>query len=144
MAAPHVDLEVDEPDIPCCLEHGKQNKDGSCKGHPQCVAGLAIKAARKSQSQARAAELRAEKRAAKVAKTAHRFTPSSRSMLGTPNLAVTNFDARYFRPVICLISWPQASKGRRTGISVSCLGVSDSCAWGASSNSERCCRLTAP
>jgi hypothetical protein len=81
-------------EIPCS-DHAKLNKDGSCKGHPKCAAGLARKEARKTLTKAEAAELRAEKKAAKVAKTALRFTPSARCTPGSANLAQTNFDARY-------------------------------------------------
>ena len=66
-------------EIPCS-DHAKLNKDGSCKGHPKCAAGLARKEAHKTLTKAEAAELRAEKKAAKVAKTALRFTPSPRQL----------------------------------------------------------------
>ena len=85
-----------EHEIPC-QEHTALNKDGSCKGHPKCAAGLARKEARKAVTKAATAALRAEKKAAKVAKTALRFTPSARCAPGSVSLAQTNFDARYSR-----------------------------------------------
>jgi hypothetical protein len=94
MADAAFDNQATELEIPCS-EHEKLNKDGSCKGQPQCPAGLARKLARKAQVKARSSELRAEKRgAAKVAKTALRFTPSSGSRTGALDLSQANFDAR--------------------------------------------------